>query len=120
MSNVNEILNACMEIDGAVAAALADHETGMCLGSVGGSTDFDVELAAAGNSEVIRAKHKVMRATNINYDLEDILLGLEKAFHILFLIKGSTLFFYLALNREKSNLALARHKLRDLSGKLQV
>lgn len=120
MSNVNDILNACMDIDGAVGAALADYESGMCLGSVGGSADFDVEVAAAGNSEVIRAKFKVMRATNLDYALEDILISLEKAYHILFLIQGSSLFFYLALNRDKSNLALARHKMRDLGSKLEV
>jgi hypothetical protein len=110
-----------MQIDGAIGVALADYESGMCLGSLGGGESFDVEVAAAGNSEVIRAKMKVMEATNlVDYKLEDILISLDKAYHILFMLPGSSLFIYMAFDRKKSNLALARHKLRDLGGKLSV
>lgn len=120
MSNISEILEACMDIDGALGVALADYESGMCLGTDGGNTSFDLEVAAAGNSEVIRSKLKVMRALGLEDAIEDILISLGKEYHLLFPRQGSSLFIYMALDRGRSNLALARHKLRELGAKLEV
>ena len=55
MTNVQETLQQAMLIDGAIGVALVDYTTGMCLGSIGGG-GLDMELAAAGNTEVVRAK----------------------------------------------------------------
>ncbi len=45
-----------MNIDGALGASIVDWESGMALGSVGGGKYLDLYVAAAGNTEVIRAK----------------------------------------------------------------
>lgn len=120
MGNINEVLSECMQIDGALGVALADYESGMCLGSEGGNISFDLEVAAAGNSEVIRSKMKVMSALGLEDAIEDILISLGKEYHMLFPRSGTSLFIYMAFDRSKSNLALARHKLRELSSKLEV
>ena len=65
-----------MQINGAVGAAIVDYETGMCLGSIGGGS-LDMELAAAGNTEVVRAKKSIRDQLGINEEIEDILITLE-------------------------------------------
>ena len=64
MASIQDSLNALMTADGAVCAALVDSTSGMLMGSVG--SGVDMELAAAGNTEVVRAKLKTMRMLNLN------------------------------------------------------
>ena len=59
MSNLNDSLNQLIAVDGALCAAIVDSSSGMLLGSAG--SGVDMELAAAGNTEVVRAKTKTMR-----------------------------------------------------------
>ncbi len=104
-------LEALVDIDGFVAAALVDSSSGLALASAG--SGLDLELAAAGNTEVIRAKRKVANALNLKDNIEDVLITLGKQYHILRpLDNNDELFLYLVLDRQKSNLAMARHELR--------
>ncbi|MCH9651206.1 MAG: hypothetical protein K0U98_23480 [Deltaproteobacteria bacterium] len=120
MGNINETLEGAMNIEGARGAALADFDSGMCLGSQGGSASFDLEVAAAGNAEVVRSKHKVMSQLGLVDEIEDILISLGKEYHLIVPITGEKLFLYLALSRANANLALARHKARALVKDLEV
>ena len=52
-------LNPLAEIDGFTAAALVDYTSGLSLAAQG--TGIDLELAAAGNTEVLRAKIKTAK-----------------------------------------------------------
>ncbi|MEO1082617.1 MAG: hypothetical protein AAFY88_00085 [Acidobacteriota bacterium] len=120
MGNIQTILEKAMDIDGAIGIALADHDSGMCLGTAGGRQGFDLEVAAAGNSEVIRSKHKVMTSLGLDDQIQDILITLGKEYHLMFPKPGSSLFMYVCLSRQGGNLALARHKLTELMKDLSV
>jgi hypothetical protein len=122
--NIETALKEAMTIDGALGVSLVDWDSGMALGSMGGGKYLDLEVAAAGNTEVIRAKMRTMESLRLNDAIEDILITLGKQYHLIRLLKNSRneqgLFLYLVLDRGKANLALARHNLRRIETDLSV
>ena len=119
MAGLNESLKELMGIDGVQAVALVDYGSGMLLGEAG--SGMDMEVAAAGNTEVIRAKMKTAASLNLNDTIEDILITLGKAYHILRPVASKQgLFFYVVLDRAKSNLALARRKVLEVESSLEI
>lgn len=118
--NIKDSLSKLNQIDGFIGAALVDSESGMLLGSEGGGS-INLEVAAAGNTEVVRAKRKTMNNLALKDGIEDILITLGKAYHIIRPLRSrSTLFFYVALDRQRANLAMARIALADVEKELQV
>jgi hypothetical protein len=122
--NIETALKEAMAIDGAVGVSLVDWDSGMSLGSLGGGKYLDLEVAAAGNTEVIRAKMRTMESLRLNDTIEDILITLGKQYHLIRLLKNNRnehgLFLYLVLDRNKSNLALARHNLKRIETELNM
>jgi hypothetical protein len=122
MSNVELTLKDAMEIDGAIAVALVDYESGMTLGALGGGA-FDLDVAAAGNTEVIRAKLRTMHALDLEDQIEDILITLGTQYHLIRPLQSSSgrgLFLYLVLDKNRSNLAMSRRRLSILEGGLTL
>ena len=123
MSDIDLALNAAANIKGAFAVALVDYDSGMTLGSRGGSVEFDLDVAAPGNSEVVRTKLEVMEKLGLRETIEDILISLETQYHLIRPVWGRTedkLFFYLVLNRAQANLAMARRDLRIISNRFYI
>jgi CheY-like chemotaxis protein len=118
--NIKDSLAKLNQIDGFVGAALVDSESGMLLGQEGGG-GLNLEVAAAGNTEVVRAKRKTMSNLALKDGIEDILITLTKQYHLIRPLRArSTLFFYVALDRQRANLAMARIGLADVEKDLQV
>lgn len=104
-------LDELADLDGFIASALVDSSSGLALATLG--TGIDLELAAAGNTEVLRAKIKTAKALQLNDQIEDVLITLGRQYHILRpLDRNPDLFLYLVLDRSKSNLAMSRHQLK--------
>ncbi|MBB5206914.1 hypothetical protein [Chiayiivirga flava] len=119
MANVNQTLEDIMNIDGALAAAVVDANSGMVLGKIGAGVDLDI--AGAGNTEVVRAKLKTMKALGLKDNIEDMLITLGKQYHIIRpMTEKPGVFIYLVLDKAKSSLALARMKTADLEGQLAL
>jgi hypothetical protein len=119
MANVAQSVSAMLSIDGATAAAVVDSNSGMVLGKEG--TGVNLDLAAAGNTEVVRAKLKTMRSLGLKDTIEDILITLGTQYHIVRPIADKPgLFAYIVLDRSKANLALARHKVTEIEGSMTV
>ena len=122
--NIETALKEAMAIEGAAGAALVDWDSGMALGTLGGGKYLDLELAAAGNTEVIRAKMRTLEALHLNDTVEDILITLGTQYHLIRLMQKAegahNLFLYLVLDRNKSNLALARHHLKRIESELTL
>ena len=118
--DVQESLEAIMEIDGTVGGAIVDYESGMTLGTIGGG-DLDMELAGAGNTEVVRAKKNVAHDLGIEGAIEDILITLEDQYHLIRLCENhEDVFIYLALDRSQGNLGLARRKVSKIDQQLDI
>ena len=81
MANIQNSLETILALDGAMCAALVDSNSGMILGEAG--SGIDIEVAAAGNTEVVRSKMKTMAALGLNDRIEDILITLGKQYHII-------------------------------------
>lgn len=106
-------LGPLQSMDGFTCAALVDSESGMVLASAGGGT-LNLEVAAAGNSEVVKAKRRVAAALKLNDEIEDILITLGRQYHMLRpLERNGKLFLYVVLDRSRANLAMARHELKS-------
>ena len=119
MANIQDSLQEAMEIDGAVGVALVDFTTGMCLGSIGGG-GLDMELAAAGNTEVVRAKKNIRNQLGIEDSIEDILISLTTQYHLIRMSKESkNMFFYFVLDRQRVNLAMARLALKKIDAEME-
>jgi hypothetical protein len=119
VANINDSLNNLMQTDGAMCAAVVDANSGMTLGKVGSGMDLD--LAAAGNTEVVRAKMKTMKSLGLSDHIEDILITLSKQYHIIRPVASKAgLFIYLVLDKGRSNLALARRSCQDVEQALAM
>lgn len=113
MANVNDTLAELLTLDGAMCAAVVDANSGMLLGKAGAG--LNLEVAAAGNTEVVRAKIKTMKALGLNGHIEDILITLDTQYHIITMVQSKEgLFMYTVLDKAKSNLAMARYKANEV------
>ncbi|MEU9745568.1 hypothetical protein [Streptomyces niveus] len=123
MANTEAALKEATTIEGAIGAALVDYSSGMALGTVGGGKDMDLTVAAAGNTDVVRAKVRTMEMLGLKDEIEDILITLGGQYHLIRLLKGrgnNGLFLYLALDKQRANLAMARHQLKKIENELEV
>ena len=123
MADMDTALKEIMQIDGAVGVALVDHTSGMALGTAGGGKDLDLTVAAAGNTDVVRAKMRTIEMLNLGEPIEDILITLNSQYHLIRPLtarSGKGLFLYVALHKDRANLALARHHLKRIEADLEV
>ena len=111
-SEVQAALAEALTMDGALGIALIDAASGLSLGSAGGSPMVNLELAGAAAADLVRTKLRVMTALGLKDTIEDVMITFGKQYHLIrFLGPDQNLFLYVVLDRERSNLGMARHKL---------
>jgi hypothetical protein len=119
MANVKQSLAKLMELDGCIGTCLVDTNTGMMIGAEGGNSTFNLELAAAGNTDVIRAKRKTMKALDLRDSIDEILVSLGKQIHLIRpLAKNDSIFIYVVLDKARGNLGMARLVLQSVEKSL--
>ena len=106
------------ELPTLLAVAVVETETGMPLASHANISDFDIETAAAYNTEVVKSKLKALQALKLNQTVQDILLTLTDQLHLLKLSADGQKFIYLAVNAKDTNLAQARQIMKAHSASL--
>jgi hypothetical protein len=113
MSDIKTAIERALEVDGCLGVALVDFESGLCLG-IAGNPPFDLELAAAGNTEIVRATK-----LGVKDKIDDILITMTGQYHMIRMI-GTSMFLYMALDRRRCNLALARMELATVDRNLEI
>ncbi|MEM1248307.1 MAG: roadblock/LC7 domain-containing protein [Acidobacteriota bacterium] len=110
MATAQETLGQISDVGGYVGSCIVDSESGMMLAADGGGP-VNLELAAAGNTEVVRAKRATMRSLDLDDRIDDILITLDKQYHLIRPVTNNdALFIYVVIDK-KANLAMARHAL---------
>jgi len=118
--NARESMPKLLEIEGCTGACIVDSNSGMTL-AASSNAAVDLEIAAAGNTEVVRSKRKTMKALGLNDQIEDMLITLGKAYHLIRpLASNDALFIYIVLDKSRANLAMARLQLRAIEKELVV
>jgi predicted regulator of Ras-like GTPase activity (Roadblock/LC7/MglB family) len=97
------------EMTGFIAASVVDLESGMTLAARSARSDFDLAVASAYNSELVKQKMKIVKALNLKTTLEDMLLTLGDQLHLIKIFPGGHTFLYLAADRSSTNLAIVRN-----------
>jgi hypothetical protein len=117
MTMSNDFLNVFLNemktnVNGFIAVAVTEIESGLSFGNLTIDPSFDPELAAAYNLEVVKAKLSAVKALNLNQDIEDILITLSNQIHIIDISPNKKFMIYLAADASKANLGMTRAILR--------
>ena len=121
MANIQSNLERLRNLDGYVGACLVDSDSGMTLGVDTTGGGLNLEVAAAGNTEVVRAKRKAIRNLALKDEIEDILITLGKQYHVIRPLRArASVFYYVVLDRTRANLAMARMVIADAEKALEV
>ena len=105
------------EVTGFIGASVVDIDSGMTLASHSSRSDFDLSVASANNSEMVKQKVKTIAALGLKTDLEDMLLTLGTQLHLIRLISPKQ-FLYLAADKSMTNLALMRNAVGNVIDEL--
>lgn len=146
MQGIDECLLEAMRLPGARGAALVDWTSGLALGAVGESPGGDQEAAAAEAAELARlaAEQRAFASGSTGQSglsqgpggsaagpagdgtdppVEDLILSNRDSYHVLRFVPtsfDSSVFLHLWLARAEGNLALARIRLGEMAGRLEL
>ena len=113
-------ISSLAEIDGFIGACLVDSDTGLMLAQEGGGK-MDMEAAGAANNSVVKAKLAAIETLDLKDQIEDILITLGKQFHLIRpLASNQAVFLYLALDKKRANLGMARLSLKKVEATLDI
>ncbi|MET8080193.1 hypothetical protein [Streptomyces sp. NPDC005303] len=146
MQGIDECLLEAMRLPGARGAALVDWTSGLALGAVGEAPGGDQEAAAAEAAELARlaAEQRAFASESPGAvepsgssgtaeagpagqqpdpPVEDLILSNRDSYHVLRFVPtsfDSSVFLHLWLARAEGNLALARIRLGEMAGRLEL
>ncbi|EMY3553227.1 hypothetical protein [Flavobacterium psychrophilum] len=109
-------------VSGFIAVAVTEIKSGVSYYSLSVDKDFDPELAAAFNLEVVKAKLNAINALGLNQSIDDILINLSSQIHIIDISENNEYFIYLAVDASKANMGMTKALLnkykKEISGNL--
>ncbi|MFJ1705120.1 hypothetical protein [Kitasatospora sp. NPDC088346] len=126
MPGIDDCLTEAMGVPGALGASLVDWTSGLALGTAGEGPGDDHETGAADATELARAvtqSTSFADPTSGTAPAEDLILSSAGAYHLVRFLDtdfDSNLILYLRLDRERSNLAMARLRLASIAEQLVI
>ncbi|MDX6744056.1 hypothetical protein [Actinocorallia sp. A-T 12471] len=118
MPAIEDCLTAVMAIPGARSVGLVDFASGLVIAAEG-RADGEAAEHAAGAAELVRAvvASPVFSSAGTGDEIEEITVSGTAGHHLLALVTTETdtrLCLHLALAADRGNIALARHRMRDV------
>ncbi len=107
------------QISGTIGISIVELESGMALSTLSNQPEFNLEIAAAYNAEVVKQKMKAMAALNLkNQEINEFIISLTSQIHIIRFINAKYI-LYFAVDSTTSNLALIKVVLNSCSSRLK-
>lgn len=117
-------IEECLSIEGVTGVAIVDLHTGTVLTRANQGDVAAFEREASGHAVMVRAKVATLVELGLEDDVEDILMSSRRAYGLVRPVTnapaGWDLFFYMSLDREDANLAMARYRLARIDASLQL
>ncbi len=113
--SVRDNLGRLERAEGFLSAALIDIDKNVCLAEVDKGGALHAGDLVRGHVDLIQAKRRTIAMLNLDDELEDIVISLSREYHLVRLVRRQPkLFFFLALDRSRANLAMARYLLSEV------
>lgn len=124
LAEADALLAPVTAVDGFVLACLVDASTGMILAQRQESAEVSLPTAAAGAVDIANAISLLSARLGTDDDLEDVMLAFGRHLHVIRLLpvaaeelpvadREPQLLFLVVLDRQRTNLAMARREIRD-------
>lgn len=108
------------KINGFIGACVVDGDSGLMLASEGGGR-LDLNMVAALNTDFVKAKQNAIDQLGLDQHIEDILITLDHQIHLIRPVEQNrSLFIYVALDKSKANLGMARIQLKSIESKMSL
>ncbi|MBH2001362.1 MAG: roadblock/LC7 domain-containing protein [Moraxellaceae bacterium] len=112
--NDHIFLKQFSHIDGLIVLALVDYYDGSVLDSIG-DDDVNIDMLALEGSAIFKHQKKLIKQFNKTDYVEGILISMKNQYHIIHPLESNhSLFLYVILDRDHSNLAYAHHEIQRL------
>jgi hypothetical protein len=96
-------------VPGFIAVSVAEIKSGICYYSLTEDKNFDPELAAAFNIEVVKSKLNAVAALDLkNQKIDNIMINLTSQIHIIDVSDNGEYIIYLAVDSTKANLGMTK------------
>lgn len=115
-AHTRETLRALRTLDGLLACALVDTTSGLVLAHESNPDhSIDIELAAAGSSQIMRAHRQAARSMSMAPQIDEVMTTAGTRQQILrTLTHHPELFVMVLLDKQRANLAQTRYRLTEM------
>ena len=119
-TQLNAVLSGvAKEITGTIGISVVEIASGMALAAYSTRPDFDLNVAAAYNAEVVKQKMKAMAALNLKGEsITDMIITLTTQIHFIKFVNAKYI-VYFAVDTTSSNMAMAKAVLGNATPKIQ-
>lgn len=113
-------LEVLAALDGIYACAVVDAGSGLILAKQERQEQpVELELAAAASAQLLRSHQNVARQLGLTTDLEEVMTSAGPRLHVMrHVARHKGLFLFALLDKQRTNLALARYKLMEAEQRL--
>jgi predicted regulator of Ras-like GTPase activity (Roadblock/LC7/MglB family) len=111
----SQALETLGNLDGVFACAVVDASTGLILAKQARADQpIDLDLAAATSAQVLRAHQHASRQLGLTTEVDEVMTSAGPRHHVMRTVsRHRGLFLFAVLDKQRTNLALARYKLME-------